>query len=445
MATRRPWTRRFFLRGISACGAAVRIGLPPLEAMFNPSGTGYAAETGGKLAETPVPSRFVLWFNGNGIPERYWIPEETGANYPLTPCLAPLAPLRDHIHVISGLDNPAARKPGPGNDHHRSMSGLVSGTSFTGRGAGGPSIDQLIAGKLAAQPGGATRFRSLQIGVCQESHGESIHRNMSWAGYERALPPEMIPHNLFDRLFGRREQSWIERKRSVLDAVRDDFNDLNATLGKQDQARMEEHLASVRDIERSIASLPPDYAKVTEPEIGGDVKDYPRIARLQSDLLVHALASRQTRVATYMLTKCQSLVRLPWLGYTTLRHHDYTHTNSESPQAQRILRDICRWHVEEFAYLLGRLKSLREGDGTLLDHCCLLYIHEHAEANIHKNNGLVAIVAGHLNGMSTGMHTKVTGTMGELYLAAANDILHAGIGSFPTASRKLDGLLSARS
>jgi hypothetical protein len=434
-----------FLRGISACGAAVRVGLPPLEAMFNSSGTSYAAETGGKLAETAVPSRFVLWFNGNGIPERYWIPDETGANYPLTPCLAPLAPLRDHIHVISGLDNPAARKPGPGNDHHRSMSGLVSGTSFTGRGAGGASIDQLIAGKLAAQPGGATRFRSLQIGVCQESHGESIHRNMSWAGYERALPPEMIPHNLFDRLFGRREQSWIERKRSVLDAVRDDFNDLNATLGKQDQARMEEHLASVRDIERSIASLPPEYGKVTEPEIGGDVKDYPWIARLQSDLLVHALASRQTRVATYMLTKCQSLVRLPWLGYTTLRHHDYTHTNSESPQAQRILRDICRWHVEEFAYLLGRLKSVREGDGTLLDHCCLLYIHEHAEANIHKNNGLVAIVAGHLNGMATGMHTKVTGTMGELYLAAANDILHAGIGSFPTASRKLDGLLSAAS
>jgi hypothetical protein len=441
MSSRVPLTRRVFLRGISLCGAAVRVGLPPLETMFNSAGTSYAAETGGRIAETPIPSRFVLWFNGNGIPERYWIPEETGPNYPLTPCLAPLGSFRKDIHVVSGLDNPAARKPGPGNDHHRSMSGLVSGTSFTGRGAGGASIDQLIAARISSQPGGATRFRSLQIGVCQESHGESIHRNMSWAGYERALPPEMIPHNLFDRLFGKREQSWIERKQSVLDLVRDDFKDLNTTLGKQDQVRVEEHLASVRDLERSIASLPPEYTKVSEPEIGGDVKDYPRIAKLQSDLLVHALASRQTRVATYMLTKCQSLVRLPWLGYTTLRHHDYTHTNSESPQAQRILRDICRWHVEEFAYLLGRLKAIREGDGTLLDHCCLLYIHEHAEANIHKNNGLVAMLAGHLNGMPTGMHTKVTGTMGELYLAVANDILRAGIGFFPTASRKLDGLV----
>jgi hypothetical protein len=398
--------------------------------MFNSHGTAYAANT-------PIPSRFVLWFNGNGIPERYWIPAETGPEYALTPCLAPLAPFRKDIHIISGLDNPAARKPGPGNDHHRSMSALMSGTGFTGRGAAGPSIDQIIAPKIGAQ----TRFRSLEIGVCQESHGESIHRNMSWSGYERALPPELIPHNLFDRLFGTKDRDWVGRKQSVLDAVRDDFAGFNAQLGKQDRQRLDEHLTSVRDLERAITSLPPEYRQVTEPEIGGDTKDYPRIAKLQSDLLVHALASGQTRVATYMLTKCQSLVRLPWLGYTTLRHHDYTHTNAESPQAQRILRDICRWHVEEFSYLLAKLKSVREGDGTLLDHCCLLYIHEHAEANIHKNNGLVAIVAGHTNRLITGRHSKVTGAMGDLYLAVANDILGVGLESFPTAGRKLDGLV----
>ncbi len=438
MASQSRVSRRRFLKGVGLSGAAIRIGLPPLEAMLNPHGTAYAAEAAGRITESPIPSRFVFWFNGNGIPERYWIPEEAGPQYALTPCLAPLGPFRDDIHVISGLDNPSARKPGPGNDHHRSMSGLVSGTSFTGRGAAGPSIDQVIAARI----GGSTRFRSLQIGVCQESHGESIHRNMSWAGYERALPPELIPHNLFDRMFGTREQSWVERKQSVLDAVREDFKDFNNTLGKQDQTRLDEHLSSVRDLERAIASLPPEYRKVEEPEIGGDVKDYPRIAKLQSDLLVHALASGQTRVASYMLTKCQSLVRLPWLGYTALRHHDYTHTNADSPRAQRIMRDICRWHIEEFAYLLGRLKSIPEGDGTLLDHCCLLYIHEHAEANVHKNNGLVAILAGHVNRMTTGRYTKVTGTMADLYLAVANDVMGAGIESFPTGSRKLNGIVS---
>jgi hypothetical protein len=429
-----PLSRRRFLRGIGLTGAAVRIGLPPLEAMFNSSGTAYAATGSG------IPPRFVLWFNGNGIPERYWIPNETGPDYALTPCLSPLAPFRNRFHVITGLDNPAARKPGPGNDHHRSMSALMSGAAFTGRGAGGASIDQLIAAKI----GGSTRFRSLQIGVCQESHGESIHRNMSWAGYDRALPPEMIPHNLFERVFGAKEEGWVNRKRSVLDAVRDDFNDLAADLGKQDKLRLDEHLASVRDLERAIVSMPPEYSKVEEPEVGGDVKDYPRIAKLQTDLLVHALASGQTRVASYMLTKCQSLVRLPWLGYTTLRHHDYTHTNAESPQAQRILRDICRWHVEEFAYLMARLKSIPEGDGTLLDRCCLLYLHEHAEANIHKNNGMVAIVAGHER-LVTGMHTKTTGTIGDLYLTLAQDVLQAGLESFPTAGGKLSGIVARAS
>jgi Protein of unknown function (DUF1552) len=316
-----PISRRKLLHGLGA-STAIRIGLPPLEIMFNSDGTAYAGETAaGRIAESPIPSRFVLWFNGNGIPERYWIPADTGPDYALTPCLAPLAPLRNDFHVISGLDNPSARKPGPGNDHHRSMSGLVSGTPFTGRGAGGPSIDQTIAAKI----GGQCRFRSLQVGVCQESHGESIHRNMSWAGYERALPPELIPHNLFERIFGRKEPSWIEHKQSILDTVRDDFADLNARLGKQDKQRLDQHLSSIRDLERAITSLPPDY-QVQEPELGGDVKDYPRIAKLQTDLLVHALASGQTRIASYMLTKCQSLVRLPWLGYTTLRHHDYTHS-----------------------------------------------------------------------------------------------------------------------
>jgi hypothetical protein len=259
---------------------------------------------------------------------------------------------------------------------------------------------------------------------------------MSWAGYDRALPPELVPHNLFDRIFGAKESGWLRRKESVLDVVRDDFTDLNSTLGKQDQRRLEEHLASVRDIERAILSLPPEYKQVVEPEDGGDVKDYPRIAKIQTDLLVHALASRQTRVATYMLTKCQSLVRLPWLGYTTLRHHDYTHTNADSPRAQRILRDICRWHVEEFAYLLAKLKSIPEGDGTLLDHTSVLFLHEHAEANIHKNNGLAAIAAGHR--IPAGKHTKVTGTLGDLYLTLANGVLDAGLTAFPTASQKLD-------
>jgi Protein of unknown function (DUF1552) len=434
MAAKGVLSRRTFLKGIGASGALVCVGLPPLEAMFNCSGTAYAATNG---PGSPLDSRFLLWFNGNGIPEKYWIPTETGSNYTLTPCLSPLAPFRNDIHVITGLDNPAARKPGPGNDHHRSMSALVSGTSFTGQGAGGASIDEVIAQRI----GGDSRFRSLQIGVCQESFGESIQRNLSWAGRDRPLPPEMIPHKLFNRVFGTKDVDWVTRKRSILDAVREDAAALKTKLGKPDQQRVEEYLGSVRDLERAIASLPPEYSKVEEPDLSGDLKDWPRIAKLQTDLLVHAFAARQTRAASYMLSKCQGLSRFPWLGYTALRHHDYTHENVETPQGMRILRDICKWHVEEFAYLLAKLKSIPEGEGTLLDHTCVLFIHEHAEANSHKNNGLAVIAAGHAGRLKTGMHTKMTGTIGDLYWTIADEILQARLSGFPTADRRLSDVV----
>jgi Protein of unknown function (DUF1552) len=427
-------SRRKLLTG-AAKGAAVVIGLPPLDAMFNGNGTLYAAPlpaAGSRLPGAGVEpeTRFVLWFNGNGIPERYWIPKETGVNYEMTPCLAPLARFRHDIHVITGLDNPAARLPGPGNDHHRSMSGLMSGTSFTGHGAGGPSFDQAIAAKI----GGNSRF------------GESIQRNMSWSGHDRALPPEMIPHKLFERIFGVKDQAWVNRKKSILDAVQEDAAGLKKMLGKADQVKLDEHLSSIRDMERAITMLPPDYDKVEEPDTGGDMKDWPRISKIQSDLLAHALVTGQTRVASYMLTKCQGLSRFPWLGYTAARHHDYTHRDGKAPGAdgpdgQRIMRDICRWHVEEFAYLVAKLKATKEGDKNLLDHTCLLFVHEHAEANDHKNNGLAVIVAGHPGRLVTNCHSKVTGTVGDLYMTLANDLLKANLDHFPTADRKVPGVI----
>ncbi|MGH9657988.1 MAG: DUF1552 domain-containing protein [Bryobacteraceae bacterium] len=427
-----PPSRRSFLRGVGLGGAAIRIGLPALDAMFNSSGTAYAAA--GKTAGKAIESRFVFWFNGNGISEKYWVPREEGAGFQFTPCLKPLAPFRDDIHVITGLDSPAARLPGPGNSHYPSMSALLTGQVFTGRGAGGPSIDQLIARNI----GGDSRFRSLQIGVSQESFGESIQRNMSWADRDRPLPPEMIPHHLFDRLFGVKERAWVDRQKSILDAVRDDARTIESRLGSSDKHRLDEYLTSVRELERSIASLPPEYARPVErPAEGGDLRDWPRIAKLQSDLLVHALASRQTRVASYMLTKCQGLSRFPWLGHTSQRHHEYTHGQVETPRGMRILRDICRWHVEEFAYLVGRLKATPEGDGTLLDHTALLFVHEHAEANTHKNNGHAVILAGHAGGLKTGLHTRATGTLGDLYLTLADEVIEAKLGAFPTADRKL--------
>src|SRR5579862_5409208 len=137
------FSRRTILQGLTAAGSRIMVGLPPLVSMFNAHGTAYAAAPAARATESPIESRFVLWFNGNGIPERYWIPSEAGRDYEMTPCLSPLAAFRSDIHVLSGLDNAAAK--GAGNGHTNSMSGLMTCTTFTGRGPHGPSIDQVIA------------------------------------------------------------------------------------------------------------------------------------------------------------------------------------------------------------------------------------------------------------------------------------------------------------
>ena len=431
-------SRRTFLRGITAAQAPVVIGLPPLVSMFNSNGTAYAAET---KVTAPIQKRFVFWFNGNGIPERYWIPSTTGTGYDMTPCLSPLARVRNDVLVLSGLDNAADR-----SGHPTSMSALISCTRYNGRGPSGPSFDQILARRL----GDNSRFRSLQVGVTQESFGGSIQKNMSWAGPDRPLPPEEIPHRLFDRLFAAKDEGWIDRKRSILDSVRVDAAMLRRDLPKEDAVRLDEHLSSVRDLERAIASLPAEYRKAMDfkPDEDLDLRDWPQVAKIQSDLLAYALATGQTRIASYMLTKCQGLARFPWLGHTEARHHDYTHADGKAPSGrgevgQRILRDICRWHVEEFAYLVAKLKSIPEGAGTLLDNTVAVFVHEHAEAGPHKNNGMIALVAGSKDRIASGRHTRIAGTIGDLYLTLADDVFGAGLGQLPTAERKLTQILKA--
>src|SRR5436309_846703 len=270
---------------------------------------------------------------------------------------------------------------------------------------------------------------------------------MTWAGPNRPLPPEEIPHRLFDRVFGVKDQGWIKRKTTILDAVRKDAAMLRQGLPKEDELRLEEHLASIRDLERAVASLPPEYKNVAEPEEDFDMKDWPRIAKIQSDLLAYALAAAQTRVASYMLTKCQGLARFPWLGHTAARHHDYTHKDGKAPgekgaEGQRILRDICRWHVEEFAYLVAKLKSIPEGQGSVLDNTALLFVHEHAEAGPHKTSGMIALVAGSKDKLALGRHVKIAGTIGDLHLTLADSVVNAGLGKLPTANRKLTEILA---
>ena len=431
-------SRRIFLKGLTAAQAPVIVGLPPLVSMFNSTGTAYAADVAPGKQAAPIGKRFVVWFNGNGIPERYWIPSNTGPDYDVTPCLTPIGRMKDEVLVLSGLDNTHG-----GNGHPQSLCALMTCTPLSSSGPSAASLDQMLAAKV----GGNSRFRSLQIGVSQESFGGALQKNMSWAGPNRPLPPEEIPHRLFDRLFGAKDLGWVNRKRSILDTLAKQGALLRKGLPKEDETRLDEHLSSIRDLERAITSLPPDYQKVAQPEEDFDMKDWPRVAKLQSDLLAYALATGQTRVASYMLTKCQGLARFPWLGHTAARHHDYTHKDGKAPgergeEGQRILRDICRWHVEEFAYLLAKLKSIPEGDRTLLDNTVLMYVHEHAEAGPHKSSGMIALVAGSKEKLTLGQHTKIAGTIGDLYTTLFDGVMGVGLGKMPTANRQLTEILA---
>src|SRR5258708_21120771 len=154
-------SRRIFLKGLTAAQIPVIVGVPPLISMFNSTGTAYAADAAPRTGEdSSIGKRFVIWFNGNGIPERYWIPSKTGADYDITPCLTPIGRLKDDVLVLSGLDNSAVGGMG-GDGHASSMSALMPCTRYTGRGPAGPSFDQYLAARL----GDNSRFRSLQIGV----------------------------------------------------------------------------------------------------------------------------------------------------------------------------------------------------------------------------------------------------------------------------------------
>ena len=235
----------------------------------------------------------------------------------------------------------------------------------------------------------------------------------------------------------------MERQKSILDAVQDDAN--AAEIQARDTAtsrRLDEYLSSVRDpgaFDRESAA----GVRTGRGAAAGRRRpeDWPRIAKLQSDLLVHALASRPDTGRIVHADQVPGTLAFPWLGHTSERHHEYTHGQVETPRDMRILRDICRWHVEEFAYLVGQAEvHARRRRHAARSH--LPAVRPRARrGQCHKNNNLAVIVAGHAGGLKTGMHTRTTGTLGDLYLTLSDEVMQAGVGKFPTAGNKLSAVV----
>ncbi|MEM9195201.1 MAG: DUF1552 domain-containing protein [Myxococcota bacterium] len=393
------------LRGVAG-GAAVSIALPPLDVFFNESGTAYADGSA-------LPRRFGWWFWGNGVVPDRWNPAGTGtgAEWSLSEQLMPLLPVKDEITVVSGMAVPVQNAV----PHHSGPSGFLGGAELVLRGGddytwAGPSIDQIIAESV----GGETRFRSLEVGV------QRLETGFSHNGPDSINPPESNPHALFERLFGPEFRApgddpiidpRIRLRRSVLDAVTDQSATLRTQLGASDRERLDAHLTGIRELERRLARLeedPPNLAACMRPEM--PLADYPdidgrpqlqAISDTMSGLVAMALACDQTRVFSMMFTRPVNNILF---GDATAGHHNLTHDEpGDQPQVNSIVISI----IERFTQFVETLRSVPEGDGSLLDNCAVLGTTDVSFGKSHSLEDYPMVIAGSCCGaLRQGIHYR---------------------------------------
>lgn len=393
--------RRQLLRGMLG-GAAISVGLPPLEAFFNANGTAYAA-TG------DLPTRFGLFFWGNGnLPPR-WTPKTTGPGWQPGETLTPLADLVDQISVITGC-NVEVPNDGP---HSAGPSGFLSGERLVVRIEGSthpaPTVDQVIARAIGDQ----TRFASLEVGAQPNA------KAMSFNGPDNTNPAETSPHRLFERIFGggftapgetRVIDPRLALRRSVLDAVLDQGKALERRLGATDRQRLAQHFEGIRGLERRLATLeadPPDLEACVRPgappmDFAADGEGRYPILEVNTaicDLVAMALACDQTRVFSHVFTEPVSNVLFPG---ASAGHHQLTHDEpGDQPEVAAILLQV----MEAFGYLVRALRAVPEGDGTLLDNCAILGTTDVSFGRDHSLQDYPILLAGGAGGaLRPGIH-----------------------------------------
>jgi hypothetical protein len=390
--------------------------------------------------------------NGKNMAD--WTPKEEGSNFTLPAILEPLAPVTDHITVLTGLTADKARPNGDGaGDHARALGAFLTGcqprkTDGTDIRAG-VSVDQVAAARI----GDRTRLRSLEIGGehgamagnCDSGYSCVYSSTMSWRSATQPLPKEVNPKLVFERLFGGSDANRAKRdagRRSILDFVREDSKELTAKLGPTDKRKLDEYFTSIRDIELRIeraAKLPP----VKAPEgmkPTGIPASYAEHLKLMSDLLVLAFQADLTRVCTFVLANEGSNRPYPFIGVPE-GHHDLSHHGNDAKKKAKI-RDINKFHVGQLAYLLTKLKSIKEGDGTLLDHCMIAYGSGNSDGNAHNHDDLPVLLAGRGCGtIQSGRHLRFPRNtpLNNLWLSMLDrvDVKMAALGD---STGKLKGL-----
>ena len=383
------------------------------------------------MTAEPAPTRFVVFFTPNGTVRDRWLPSGGETDFSLSPILSPLARHRRRLAVIDGLDMRSTEN-GPGDGHQKGMGHMLTGTSlltgsgFDGQGApdagwgGGPSIDQVIASQI----GGSSSRRSIELGVLRRGGvggtNANVWNRMCYSAAGAPLAPIDDPALAFDRLFGGTSGDEARRRlrRSVLDTATADLASLRGRVGATDRLRLDAHLTALREIEARIDGTH-TCAPTPPPSLdAGSYTHMPEVGRAQMDLLAAALGCGVTRVASLQWTESVGTAVFPWLGLSDAdSHHHLSHCEPtpdlrvrfvgesdadygayvRSAQREKLAR-IDAWFAEQLAYLVDRLEALPEGDGSVMDRTCILWINELGDGQSHSHTSVPIVLVGSAGG-----------------------------------------------
>ena len=404
--------RRTFLRGVGAT-----LALPLLDAMVPAF-----AQTRFSAANPVVRMGFI--YVPNGIIPAGWTPSGEGAGFEFNTTMAALQPFRDRTLVLSGLAQINGRSFGDGGgDHARAGASWLTGVHpKKTEGAdihAGVSADQIAARELGKQ----TQFASLEIGVeapslaggCDSGYSCAYTNTISWRTPTTPNPMEVNPRVLFERLFGDGDSTdaasrlaAMEDQRSIIDFVKGGIDRLETKLGTGDRRKLAEYLDAIRDIERRIQKAEKQNASMKMPAMERPLsapEEFVDHARLMMDLMVIAYQADLTRVVTFMLAREGSNRSYRDIGISD-GHHNCTHHQNDPEKIAKTAK-INSHHVDQLAYLVNKMKSTPDGDGTLLDHSMILYGSSISDGNRHTHTDLpVALIGGGGGKLKSGRHIR---------------------------------------
>jgi len=443
--------RRNFLRNVGGGGLA----LPILSSLGCSEQSTREAENLGKasLAENGFPKRLVVVYTPNGNFQFPASLDLAGTQH------AAMTPFKNKLIFMKGLDMAVCANP-PGEPHQTGMAfltgrrlnpgGQVGGDGSLAGWGSGISLDQEIAEVI----GGSTPRKSLHLGVQSTNYGGTEVRTvMSYKGSDQPNANETSPWTLYDEVFASLGSDPLGvaklkgRRKSVLALAGKQYETLAPKLGADDKKKLEQHLDAVREVEKRLDNPSAVLGGSCQlPVLGGgpvdlgDPNNFPLIGTLHMDMLAMALACDITRVVTLQWSASTNNRPYPWLMYDdgtgakpiTDDEHILGHQPDTDTHAWGKLNVIRHWYGEQFAYLLNKLDSVPEGEGTMLDNTVVLFTSEISRGNTHSHYDMPVILAGSGGGyFKTGQYLNFDGDRphNDLLIALANAMGH-GITTF---------------